>query len=540
MRKLLLAILGLGAALAQQISPQGILVNPVPTDLQVRVWVDKDPGKRGTSVYQIGEPIFIYVNVNQDAYVYLFNINADGRIDPILPNAFERDNFLRAGETRRFPPEGARYRYTVTGPEGEDRILAVASKRPLSLGEILDVEANRLRVQGAEGLARALSIVVEPLPPKDWVTDVARYYVGRVTAPPPPPSPALATLVVDSRPTGAEVYLNGRLSGRTPLTLQVNPGRQEVELRLAGYQPYRVTVNPKPGERVQVFAQLVPEPRQGTLVISSTPSGAEVYVEGALRGRTPLSLSLPEGRYGVELRLAGYETYRATVQVRRGETTRLDVRLNPVSRTGTLFLESNPTGAEAYVNGALRGRTPLRLVLDEGTYQVEFRAPGYEPYRATVRVERGRETRVSASLRPIRTGELYLEARPEGAEVYVDGRLMGRAPLRVSLEAGLHEVRVLAPGYGEYRAQVEVRPGESVRLYVELLPVRAVLELYLNVEARVFLNGEEVGVAKGGYLRLEAPFGQHELTLVAPGYRTLVETVQVSGNQVLRFTLRPL
>ncbi|MFN4232535.1 PEGA domain-containing protein [Thermus sp.] len=538
MRKLLLAILGLGAALAQQISPQGILVNPVPTDLQVKVWVDKDPGKRGNSVYQIGEPIFIYVNVNQDAYVYLFNINADGKIDPILPNAFERDNFLRAGETRRFPPEGARYRYTVTGPEGEDRILAVASKRPLSLGEILDVERNQVRVQGAEGLARALSIVVEPIPSKDWVTDVARYYVGRVTA--PPPTPATATLVVDSRPAGAEVYLNGRLSGRTPVSLQVNPGRHEVELRLAGYQTYRVTVNPRPGERVQVFAQLVPEARQGTLAVTSSPSGAEVYVDGALRGRTPLSLTLPEGRYAVELRLPGYEPYRATVQVRRGETTRLDVRLNPVPRTGTLFLESSPTGAEAYVNGALRGRTPLRLVLDEGTYQVELRAPGYEAYRATVRVERGRETRLSATLRPIRTGELYLEARPEGAEVYIDGRLMGRAPLRMTLEAGLHEVRVLAPGYGEYRAQVEVRPGESVRLYVELVPVRAVLELYLNVEARVFLDGEEVGVAKGGYLRLEAPFGEHELTLVAPGYRTLVETVRVTGNQVLRFTLRPL
>ncbi|MFN4072788.1 MAG: PEGA domain-containing protein [Thermus sp.] len=538
MRKLLLAILGLGAALAQQISPQGIIVNPVPTDLQVKVWVDKDPGKRGNSVYQIGEPIFIYVNVNQDAYVYLFNINADGKIDPILPNAFERDNFLRAGETRRFPPEGARYRYTVTGPEGEDRILAVASKRPLSLGEILDVERNQVRVQGAEGLARALSIVVEPIPSKDWVTDVARYYVGRVTA--PPPTPATATLVVDSRPAGAEVYLNGRLSGRTPVSLQVNPGRHEVELRLAGYQTYRVTVNPRPGERVQVFAQLVPEARQGTLAVTSSPSGAEVYVDGALRGRTPLSLTLPEGRYAVELRLPGYEPYRATVQVRRGETTRLDVRLNPVPRTGTLFLESSPTGAEAYVNGALRGRTPLRLVLDEGTYQVELRAPGYEAYRATVRVERGRETRLSATLRPIRTGELYLEARPEGAEVYIDGRLMGRAPLRMTLEAGLHEVRVLAPGYGEYRAQVEVRPGESVRLYVELVPVRAVLELYLNVEARVFLDGEEVGVAKGGYLRLEAPFGEHELTLVAPGYRTLVETVRVTGNQVLRFTLRPL
>jgi hypothetical protein len=392
MRKLLLWVLGFGMALAQQLSPQGIIVNPVPTDLQVKVWVDKDPGKRGNAVYQIGEPIFIYVSVNQDAYVYLFNINADGRIDPILPNAFERDNFLRAGETRRYPPAGARYRYTVTGPEGEDRILAVASKRPLSIQEILDVEGNRVRVQGAEGLARALSIIIEPIPDKDWVTDVARYYVGRITA------PAQATLVVDSRPTGAEVYVEGRL----------------------------------------------------------------------------------------------------------------------------------------------QGRTPLRLTLNEGTYRVELRLPGYEPYQATVRVERGRETRLSASLRPIRTGELYLEARPEGAEVYVDGRLVGRAPLRVSLEAGLHEVRVVAPGYGEYRAQVEVRPGESLRLVVELVPVRAILELYLNVEARVFLDGQEVGVARGGYLRLEAPFGDHELTLVAPGYRTLVQAIRVTGNQVLRLELRPL
>lgn len=538
MRKLLLAAWALGAALAQQISPQGIIVNPVPTDLQVRVWVDKDPAKRGQAVYQIGEPIYIYVNVNQDAYVYLFNINADGRIDPILPNAFERDNFLRAGETRRFPPEGGRYRYTVTGPEGEDRVLAVASKRPLSLQEILDVERNQVRVRGAEGLAKALSIVIEPVPDKDWVTDVARYFVGRVST--PPPTPATATLVADSRPQGADVYLDGRLQGRTPLTLSVNPGRHEVEFRLAGYQSYRVTVNPKPGERVQVFAQLVPEVRQGTLAVTSNPSGAEVYLDGALRGRTPLSLSLPEGRYGVELRLAGYEPYRATVQVRRGETTRLDVRLTPLPRTGTLLLESSPTGAEAYVNGTLRGRTPLRLALDEGTYRVELRAPGYEPYQATVRVERGRETRLAATLRPIRTGELVLEARPEGAEVYLDGRLAGRAPLRVSLEAGLHEVRVVAPGYAEYRAQVEVRPAETLRLYVELVPVRAVLELYLNVEARVFLDGEEVGLAKGGYLRLEAPFGDHELTLVAPGYRTLVQQLRVTGNQVLRFTLRPL
>ncbi len=161
----------------------------------------------------------------------------------------------------------------------------------------------------------------------------------------------------------------------------MNPGRHEVELRLSGYRPYRATVNPKPGEQVRIFAQLVPEPQQGTLGVSSTPSGAEVYVEGVLRGRTPLSLALPEGRYQVELRLSGYQPYRATVQVRRGETTRLEVRLVPLPRTGTLYLETSPQGAEVYLGGRLQGRTPLRLSLDEGTYRWSSASRGTSPTR---------------------------------------------------------------------------------------------------------------------------------------------------------------
>lgn len=455
-------------AWAQKITPQGIIVNPVPTDLKVKVWVDKDPAKGGQVVYQVGEPIYIYVNVNQDAYIYLFNINADGEINPILPNAYERDNFLRAGETRRYPPEGGRYRYTVTGPEGRDIVLAVASKRPLSLGQILDVERNQVRVRGAESLARALSIVVEPLPDRDWVTDAAFYFVGRAALSPSPP--ALATLEADSSPRGAELVLDGRSVGRTPVTLQVNPGRHEVELRLPGYQTFKATVNPKPAERVRLFAQLVPEARTGFLYVNSTPQGAEVYVSGQLRGRTPISLSLPEGSYPVELRLADYEPYRATLKVEQGRETRLEVRLTPLVRTGTLSLDS----------------------------------------------------------------------RPQGAEVYVDGALVGRTPLSLSLPEGRHEVRLLLAGYSEYRAQVEVRRNETTQLFAQLVPVRAVVELYLNAEARVFLDGTEVGLARGGYLRFEAPFGRHELTLVAPGYRTLVQTIDLSGNQVFRFTLTPL
>lgn len=81
---------------------RSILVNPVPSDLQVNLELDR----RGPNpIYRPGEPISITLSTNRDAYVYLFSIQADGRTHLILPNRFSGGNeFLRAGEVRTFPP----------------------------------------------------------------------------------------------------------------------------------------------------------------------------------------------------------------------------------------------------------------------------------------------------------------------------------------------------------------------------------------------------------------------------------------------------
>jgi len=172
---------------APQLTPQSIIVNPVPTDLEVRTWVDKDPSGYGNSVYYIGEKIRIFASVNQDAYVYLFNINADGKIDLVQPNAFSSDSFMRAGETRVFPAAGARYQFSIDGPVGTDKVLAVASRQPLSLSQIADIRSGQMRVQGASNLARALSIVVTPLPQQDWVSNSVSYRVDGYAVQPQPP-----------------------------------------------------------------------------------------------------------------------------------------------------------------------------------------------------------------------------------------------------------------------------------------------------------------------------------------------------------------
>ena len=187
MKKLLLSVAaallaGTVAASPARITPQSIIVNPAPsTDLSARVWVDRDPGGRGTSTYRVGDQIRISVSVNRNAYVYLFNINSSGEVNLILPNAYAGGaSYLYANEVRTFPASNAGFRFTVDGPSGIDRVLAVASSEPLDMSTLYSAAGGGfydVQVQGQQNLARALSIVVEPVPARAWVTASIQYYV---------------------------------------------------------------------------------------------------------------------------------------------------------------------------------------------------------------------------------------------------------------------------------------------------------------------------------------------------------------------------
>ena len=70
-------------------------------------------------------------------------------------------------------------------------------------------------------------------------------------------NPERAALVVDSRPRGARVFVDGRLVGETPLSLPgVAPGEHAVRIDLIGYQRWVTRVTVAPGERTRVAASL--------------------------------------------------------------------------------------------------------------------------------------------------------------------------------------------------------------------------------------------------------------------------------------------
>ncbi len=194
----LAAGLGGPAHAAPQISAQSIIVNPVPTTVNVKVWTDRDSSGTRTPSYQPGDRIRLYASVSQDAYVYLFNVDPNGQVDLILPNRYQGGaNFLKANSVKVFPAAGDPFTFDIAAPYGVNKVLALASRTPLNLDQIATFKSAQnsfadVNVTGQQGLAQALSIVVTPVPQNTWDSATAFYQVVA--------RPAAALPAVPTRP----------------------------------------------------------------------------------------------------------------------------------------------------------------------------------------------------------------------------------------------------------------------------------------------------------------------------------------------------
>jgi len=407
MRKLLsLMVLSLfTAALAQNviINPQGIVVNPEPS-FEVDVRLNRDGA---TPSYQIGENISISTTVSADSWVYLFNVRSDGEVVQILPNELDeegRNNYLRAGQTKTFPPPGARYSFAVSGPTGLDKVIAVASRNQLSTSTLASFTQGEQMFTsniGESGFASALSIIVQPLPQGDWVTDTAHFWVGS-----PPARPTTGTLRVESSPSGAAAYVDGDFIGYTPVNYTAAGGSYNLRVEASGYETFSQRVTIRNGETTGITASLSEVRRTGTVSFRSSPNRADVYVDGVYLGTTPLNNETFEaGRHTARFELAGHDP--ATVSFTVNPNSRQTVTGNLQAQEGSLRIRANVGGAQVFLNGVHQGTIPsgsgiLDLTgLNPGTYELTVVATGFTTHTSTVRINAGStaEVRVQQSRR---------------------------------------------------------------------------------------------------------------------------------------------
>jgi len=129
----------------------------------------------------------------------------------------------------------------------------------------------------------------------------------------------------------------------------------------------------------------------------------------------------------------------------------------PAPLVGQLDVTSSPSGIELFVDGELRGRTPLQLVLNAGNHELTFVSPIGE-VRRRVRVRPGHRTVFSEAISP---GTLVISTDGE-TEVRIDGKVIGTAgDYSVTLAPGFYQIALKYVKTGARASyQVEVFPGQ--------------------------------------------------------------------------------
>jgi formylglycine-generating enzyme required for sulfatase activity len=163
---------------------------------------------------------------------------------------------------------------------------------------------------------------------KPWVTDVQVIANQPQTLGPVRLGLPDGTLIVRTDPAGATVSVGGAFRGRAPLTLDVRP---DVPLAIVaardGYEPATMATTVGAGARREV--QLALAPIYGEITVMAEPSTAQVVANGRAVGKAGEAIRLPAARTQLEVRLAGFRTYRTTVLPRVGLPQVLNVRLEP-------------------------------------------------------------------------------------------------------------------------------------------------------------------------------------------------------------------
>lgn len=157
-----------------------------------------------------------------------------------------------------------------------------------------------------------------------------------------------------------------------------------------------------------------------------------------------------------------------------------------------------------------------------GTYSWRVQAPNYHTDAGNVTIDEPNGTEiVTVTLRP-NFGWIEVAGNDalQGASVYVDNALIGRAPCKSeALKSGQHTVRIAKEMYDTYTETVTVKDNETTSLDPTLEADFAEVTLKVDAEAEIWVNNEKKGTRTwtgrlgSGTYKIECKQANHETSM---------------------------
>ncbi|MCD4782892.1 MAG: PEGA domain-containing protein [Candidatus Eremiobacteraeota bacterium] len=120
---------------------------------------------------------------------------------------------------------------------------------------------------------------------------------------------------IKTTPGDANVYIDNKFMGKSPVSMKILlvPGEHSIKIKKEKYEDYEEMINLNAGDFNELNCDL--QLARGTLEVATSPSGAQVEINGEVKGTTPTKIELAPGEYQVGIKKKGYKYQQESVTI---------------------------------------------------------------------------------------------------------------------------------------------------------------------------------------------------------------------------------
>ena len=327
-------------------------------------------------------------------------------------------------------------------------------------------------------------------------------------------------------------------------------GTHTIECRKVCHRTSVFTLNVEP-QTVGPILLDSPKPIYGSLLVTSNPTGAKLYVNNEYYGITPKYIPHQIiGDYSIYIETNSKKSKTEVIKIDEGLCSSLDFDMNLDKTTSKKEFSGLIANEKQLVQLILKPTDAIleiegeRKATRNGVYEelLPFGRYSYKVYHSEYHESKGSFSVYETSSRYSESIELkpafgYLsvtnDAQKEisGAKVFVDREYFGTIPfVDKHLPSGIHSITVTKDKYITYTNNISISDGEKIVLTPNLTPICGSLSVSTKpINARLYLDNVYVGHTNKEIKELI--IGEHTIKVSLDEYYTEQQNVIIKENQ---------
>ncbi len=283
------------------------------------------------------------------------------------------------------------------------------------------------------------------------------------------------------------------------------------------------------------------EPNFGYIDITSTPTGADIDLNGIVVGQTPYrSERLELGEYQVKISTPNYEIFSQPINLIEGEK-RESLNAPLKANFGYIQINSIPSGATVEINDMSVGKTPYKSgILPLGEHRIKVSATNFDTYSQNITLTEGGAT---VNITPQLTSYLSnikINCVMSDASIVINGESRGKGSWSGDLTPGTYELKAEKDGHRPTVQKLVVQRSTPQEITLNApTPMYGTLNISSEQNGVVAsMNGKTLGNLPNIFQKVLV--GKHTLTLSKDGYVSENATIEITEGKITEYKQKAL